>query len=516
MSLEKSEFDDKGWYYYLITNSNIIYKGLKPQEIIKLPKMDEKDNFTFCFTHPYNESKRSLFNQIKRIINEAIDENRYLLLCSFYLNNSEIIELIKSASSKLEGKLYVIVGNKIHSYISFNTDLEIVREGISSLAKYGVLIRYVENSHLKFITNGKSSLICTTNMTTEGLFRNPEFGLAFDEESVAIALNRIFFYLWFKKSDFFLINESWIKIPESIKKFPESYNQKKKDFFNNSDIILNSNTLIQELNRGNNLVNKENTYEIIYRIVSSAKKSIDIAIYNLYLSSDDKLEKLRDLLIEKAKDSVNVRILVPSVKVNFYSVEMKKQLDEIKKQQISIHYYRELHGKCVIIDKELAMIMTGNIDSYLINKNSFDIAFKLKNSSIVNNVVALYEHLWSEAADECDIDNIINLHLDLTIRSYEFISFKPLISVKKLEKIIDDCESIRLYLHQSGSLLTISSETKNKRLNIYFDQKSKKSSEFTGDFLNLEGLIKDSPSMNIKEAINFSVKTLDLRLLWHY
>ena len=181
MSSDISDSKEKDWYYYLITHVNAMEEKLKPQETLKLPEMDDKDNYSFSFTHLNNNAKRSLFNQIKRIINEAIEQDTYLLLCSFYLNNNEIIDLLKMASGKLQGKIYIIVGNKQNTYISFNKELECKQEGFSSLRHYGVLIRYVENAHLKFISNGKTSLICSTNMTSEGLFRNPEFGLIFIE-----------------------------------------------------------------------------------------------------------------------------------------------------------------------------------------------------------------------------------------------------------------------------------------------------------------------------------------------
>lgn len=133
------------------------------------------------------------------------------------------------------------------------------------------------------------------------------------------------------------------------------------------------------------------------------------------MSSNAKLEKIKTLLKKKAEESVEVRILVPSVKVNFYSKDLKKELEELEKEKILVRYYRKLHGKCIIIDKMQVLIMTGNIDSHIIEDKSYDIGYLANESAVVKNVVLFFDHLWAEAADECDAANPINLHLDLTI-----------------------------------------------------------------------------------------------------
>ena len=133
----------------------------------------------------------------------------------------------------------------------------------------------------------------------------------------------------------------------------------------------------------------------------------------------------------------------------------------------------------------------------------------------LNNIVSFYDHLWAEAADECDVDNPINIHLDLTINSYEFISFKPLVSVKMLKKRIEESKTISLFLHETGSLLQITG-TNDRKLNIYFQQSDYQSSEYAGDMLNLAGIVDDKPNMNKKEAMSFSIEKLDLRLFWEF
>jgi len=473
--------------------------------------MNNDDDYSFCFTQPNTKDERSLFRQIKKLITEAVENETYLLLCSFYLNNFEVIDLLKKASGPLQGKIYVIVGNTQNSYSSFNAELEPKKEGFSSLTEHGILIRCVKNAHLKFITNGIRSLICSTNMTADGLFRNPEFGVMSPKKKIAISLNRIFFYLWFIKSSLFFNQGNWIEIPVFNRKFPSSFQTKKSPSSPDSKLLLNSNTAIQDLNKNEKIVSDQLLFDILIETLISAKKSIDIAVYNLILNSKPKLKQIKEILGNKARDSVKVRILVPAVKVN-YSEEMRRELRDLHQNNISIRYYRELHGKCVIIDNSKVLFMTGNLDPYLLRNNSYDLGYLSTQQTIVENINSLYNHLWAEAAEECNINIPINLHLDLSVKSYDFISFRPPISIKKLEKIIEECESITLFLHETNSLLLI--QGAEKRLNIFFEQVDTESLEYTGDILNISGMIDHRIRINKKQATNFSVKKLDLRLFW--
>lgn len=509
LSMESKE---KRWYYSQINHIDNMLKNFKVQKSIEPPKLDDNDNYYFSFTHSLGENRRAIFNQISRIIEEAVKKDTYLLVCSFFINNHEILELIRTACNKLQGKIYIIVGNQQNMFISFNKESECMEKGFSSLVGEGVLIRFVENAHLKFISNGKTSLICSTNFTSEGLFRNPEFGIVIKEENILFALNRLFFYLWFTRGNSILVNDTWVEIPHNSRQNPYPQNLLNLGRIDDSKIIITSKTIINTLNSNEELVNEDSMYDIIIGLLSSAKKSIDIALYGIYFSSNDKLKEIKEILIQKADDSVEIRILVPSVKVNL-SQNMKNILEELKKNKTLIKYYKELHGKCIIIDKKSVLIMTGNIDKYLVDDNSFDIGYVINESTVVKNFLTFYDHLWDEGADECNADIPVNLHIDLTIRSYELISFKPLISVRRLKELIVNSQSITLYLYKNSCLLKIKGKN-NRSLNLFFGLRDNQSREYSGDTLNLTGIINDKPDLNLKKAQSMSVQKLDIRLFW--
>lgn len=83
--------------------------------------------------------------------------------------------------------------------------------------------------------------------------------------------------------------------------------------------------------------------------------------------------------------------------------------------------------------------------------------------------------------------------------------------MKRCKNLVNESQSIRLYLHESGSLLTVK-DINDKRLNLYFEPRDHQSSDYSGDVLNLTGIVNDDPHLNIKEDMSFSVKKLDIRL----
>ena len=56
----------------------------------------------------------------------------------------------------------------------------------------------------------------------------------------------------------------------------------------------------------------------------------------------------------------------------------------------------------------------------------------------------------------------------------------------------------------------------NKKLHIYFEQSDNELFEYTEVVSNLAGMVDDRSYMNKKEAMIFSVKELDLRILWEF
>ncbi len=491
--------------FYQINHVSQIDQEIKAQEVNQPPELIPNDKNTFLFTHPLNKDERSIIYQVKDLIEDAVQNDSYLLVSSFILNNNEIVNFIKKAAQKLKGKVYLILGSKLYAYLSFNRANEFVNEGFSALTKSGVLVRYMKNAHLKFITSGRKSLICTTNFTTEGLYNNPEFGMLLEFENVIKSLNRLFFYLWFRKCESMLVNGNWFTVLSD-----KDHPQFKPLKINQPEIIITSKRIKNDINRDNPVLNKTTLYEVMIEQLDSAKKSLDIAIYIFIGLKITELTQLIDIITDKASNQIKVRLLVPSVNVN-YRVDMKNLLEKLKRKGVAIKYYRELHGKCIIVDSKRSLMFTGNIDRYLISPDSCDIGWISEEPIVVKNFCKVYDHLWSEASEESDIDATIDVHLDLVIKSYELISFRPPISVNILKKIIQESKKIRLFINGLNALISIKGQ---KTLNLFINLSENNASEFTSGALNLSGILNSKPTLNRKEALSYSIQKLDLKLFW--
>jgi len=112
------------------------------------------------------------------------------------------------------------------------------------------------------------------------------------------------------------------------------------------------------------LINDEKIYILpeenseIYKLIDKAKQNIDITIYML---SD---KEIKNKLIEKQKNGINVRIIIEQSPFGGGSVNYKTK-SELTSYGINIKYanpnFSLTHAKYIIIDKKEALIMTANL-----------------------------------------------------------------------------------------------------------------------------------------------------------
>ena len=507
-SMETAPKEEKKWYYDSIHHVDKSIIEEKAQTLSTPPMLDDNDKYAFSFTHPLQDGQRLLFTQIESIIDNAIRYGTYLLACSFMVNNAEVLKKLADAAKNLPGKVYVLVGNKTNEFFSTNKEYRDENEGLSTLAKAGALVRYMQNAHLKFITNGKESLICTANFSTEGLFKNPEFGISLRNEGIGAQLNRLFSYLWNETSDEMLVNDNWLHI---------SRDQSNKYLYKmikecKPEIIISAASKIKDINQKQHILVGETLYQVIVKQLETAKSSIDLAVYLFDTLGKKELERISDILIAKVKSGANVRILVPSIKTQV-ARQMKGVLEKLRKAGISVRYYRELHGKCLIIDKQQTLLFTGNIDRYLVAGDSCDIGILVSDPATVRNFCSVFDHLWADAAVNFDVNAPVDLHVDLVITSHEFLSQKNPISIFKLKERIDNSKNIQFYHHESGSMLKITGDN-DRSLNLDMTVKGQDAIEMQEEMLSISGILDSNPKMKMKEANLSTVKNLSLKLIW--
>lgn len=494
------------WFYHQLAalSKNLFPNNVKYQKQEEIPSMDDNDEKVFIFTHGAGSHERSLDKMVKTAIDSAVQNEEYILLSSFVINNTEILEKLKEACEHLPGKVYILVGRTEPISVSYDYLGNISYGGLNELAKCGGLIRKKEHAHLKFLVSGsKFAIIMTTNITTEGLTKNPEFGLVIKDQSVIRALKRLYMILWTEKSENILIQGDWKKAPTWS---PFKKRITERDSFQ-LKLILSSEIMKNEINEKEQILHQKSLLTVIKDLIGIAKKNIQLSAYLIILKKDD---PLIELLLEKVKEGVKIQIIVPQVKVQTNS-KMESTLNYLKSHNINIRYYRELHGKMIVIDQKKCLLFTGNLDKYLKSDYTYDIGIEIQNPATIYNMSKLFEHLWNEASTEYEKFAPINLDMDLVILSEDSISTRHRnISVRTLEKIIQNNEGIDWFLNGDESKLRIYGLNR-RTLTISMENKTVDDYD---EFTQITAKVKSHTSFKDKESALFSVNELRLRLFW--
>ncbi len=491
------------WFYYPIQflNKIIISEQFQKQE--ELPNFNDEDHNAFLFTHIEEKESRSLNKEIQSLINEAVINDEFILLSSFLINNAEMMHLLIDAAKKMPGKVYILIGLDQSIFGSFNQKGEFEEIGLSDIAYAGGLVRKTRGAHLKFLVAGKNAIIMTTNLTSEGLYRNPEFGITFRGNlEVARALKRIFSLLWHTKSETLLYQTKWLPAAKwNVVKTLNTTNLRVVP-----ELILSSDKLISEINDKVQVLNSKTLLQIITEELKRARESIQIAVYAFELKADSEIVKI---LSDKVKNNVSVSILVPEMRT-IISRSMTKILNDLKKLGVQVRYYRELHGKLLLIDQTSVIVFTGNFDAYLEKPNSFDIGFLTESTPLIQNCTTFFNHLWKEAAIKCGIGARLHLNVDLVVKSAEYLSNYQHLSVTKIKDIVSHCEKIIFYFTEKSSILEING-LDNRKLNLILDHKTV---DFDNERVDISAILSKITPVDKKNVITFQIESLNLRLFW--
>ncbi len=495
-------------FYHTISYSSQV-KTSKSQKLNQLPIFNKNDNFELLMVHKDVSDERSLSASIFKMIDLAIENDSFLLISSYYFNNYEIINALKQACIKLKGKIYILVGDEYALNDSINREGEIIPEGLIDLARNGAQIRKKVGAHLKFIVSGEKCIIMSTNLTTEGLFVNPEYGIVIDKNNpIFESLKILFSNLWHQKSEVLLNDRGWINAP-NWNVYGKKLSKIKPLF---PKLILSSNSIINEINSYSEIVNPNSLFDEITSLLINANELIEISIYSLVNKPDNQINKIYEILIDKS-GKINVHILVPQIKLrNQRSQKMLEALDKLLDAGAEIRFYRELHGKIIIVDKKEALFLTGNLDEYLVEDNSYDIGCFLTNHILVDNIRKLYNHLWEEASDLIEPNRNLKLKVNLVIESQDYLSSIKPIPVFELENRIKKSPLIRLFYTDEKSLLQIT-DKKGGSYSIEILHSEEKNID--GEFIFIKGVINQKWSkFNKRNSKEYILEQLRLNMYW--
>ena len=150
------------------------------------------------------------------------------------------------------------------------------------------------------------------------------------------------------------------------------------------------------------LVN-ENYYPALMNELQNAKSSIDIVMYEFkWYDNNNSVVKLRNLLISKQKQGVNVRIILDQSKwygqITDLSKENSKTAELLSKNGISAKMDSEkttTHDKLVIIDNKTVLVGSHNWGSSALSQNN-EASVMIKDTATAEYYENYFEFLWNE------------------------------------------------------------------------------------------------------------------------
>ncbi|HQS24154.1 MAG: hypothetical protein B7Y11_13110, partial [Sphingobacteriia bacterium 24-36-13] len=226
------------------------------------------------------KSDKGLLNSIIKLIGEA---DNYIKICSFIIDNKQIVESLKSKLK--EGKLSVFIltavdDKKIKSdMLDEDETAELSKsrhfEFIDALVKSGAHVRASSNAHAKFvIKDGTEALLMSANLTEpslnnneKGKAPNDESGIAIDKHQEVKTLERIFDSIFLYGTEF----RRFINLSDNTQLIGKNENEIHK-----SDFPESNTNVIWSYDRFHHSI-----YENLNSFIGNASKTVNLSTYSI-------------------------------------------------------------------------------------------------------------------------------------------------------------------------------------------------------------------------------------------
>lgn len=323
------------------------------------------------------KSEKGLLNSIIKLIGEA---DNYIKICSFIIDNKQIVESLKSKLK--EGKLSVFIltavdDKKIKSdMLDEDETAELSKsrhfEFIDTLVKSGAHVRASSNAHAKFvIKDGTEALLMSANLTEpslnnneKGKAPNDESGIAIDKQDEVKTLERIFDSIFLYGTEF----RRFINLSDNTQLIGKNENEIRK-----SDFPESNTNVLWSYDRFHHSI-----YEYLNSVISNASKTVNLSTYSIV-----ELNNLSELI-----NSFKKFLYEKKGKAKIFCRAMNHRSDHIaackELSELGIEIYGDMfnHSKGISVDNSEGMIFTANIDGKHGLKDGFEVGYKIDSSHI--------------------------------------------------------------------------------------------------------------------------------------
>lgn len=319
---------------------------------------------------------KGLLNSILKMINDA---NDYIKICSFIIDNKQVVEFLKSKLK--EGTLSVFIltavdDKKIKSDMLDDDESEELSksrhfEFIDELVNAGAHLRASSNAHAKFvIKDGKEALLMSANLTEPSLNNNgngkdpnDESGIIIEEAVEVKTLERIFDSIFLYGTEF----RKFLNFNDKTQLISKNENEIRL-----TDFPATNSNLLWSYNSFHHLI-----YDELNSAISSANKTIKLSTYSIVeLNKLPELINSFKLFLDEKKGSIQIFCRAMNHRSD-HLISCK----HLAEHGIKIYGDMFNHSKGISIDNEHGIIFTANIDGKHGLKNGFEVGYRIENSN---------------------------------------------------------------------------------------------------------------------------------------
>ena len=270
----------------------------------------------------------------------------------------DIIYKINNANKRVYIEVYMLTEKRIQkALVDANNDWVEVRV---ILEKNPYKANNINNTSFKYLDESWIDIVWSN---PDNYSLNHSKFMIIDDELIVSTWNLTYSTFAFNRDLFLFVNDKSI-----LNKFLEIFNF---DFSQNKKLVYHDNLIVSpDYSR--------DKFQILFK---ESKKSLDL--YFQYLSD----EKLEDLLVEKVKTWIKIRIIVSQ---DFYADE-KVKIRKLEDLWISIKPLKtaKMHSKAILVDNKYLFIWSTNFSSYSIDKNR-EVGLIVTNRKVIEDFSKLY------------------------------------------------------------------------------------------------------------------------------
>lgn len=322
------------------------------------------------------KSEKGILRAINKLISEA---SKNIKICSFIIDNKQVFDLLMACLKEKRVAIFILTAvneKDIRTDLLNEEEADQVMQNrhfefIGELVKNGAHVRASGNAHAKFvIRDNEEAIIMTANLTEPSLNNNhggkepnPESGLRFIHPDEIRSLDKLFDAIFLYGTEY----RKFITLDNGNQLI-----DKKEVSISVKDLETPTNSVVWTYEKiGNHL------YHQIINAINKADKTIKISTYSIVgLHHLNELTSALQEFISVRKGSVHIFCRAMN-----HRPDHLLACDSLSKMGCKIYGDMFNHSKGILVDDEIGILFTANIDGNHGLINGFEVGSIIKKDS---------------------------------------------------------------------------------------------------------------------------------------